>query len=199
MARANEAETGRKTRTTMALSKDVFRKIAQASASTGGNWIKQGKYIFETKKLIGEVKQGGPTFIAELVVVSAEPVTDVETPNAVGSTASYVQLLEKHKSAMGNAKAFLLALDGKEESEVGEEEFVRMLEFYTNSDPKLTMVENGQTFTVSVNPAKGMRIACETYRQEKRTKPGEIMTLPRWSTVPQTDEEIAARRQAQAG
>jgi hypothetical protein len=28
MARANEAETGRKTRTTMALSKDVFRKIA---------------------------------------------------------------------------------------------------------------------------------------------------------------------------
>jgi hypothetical protein len=164
----------------------MFGKIATAKPTLGSSIIKDGRYILEIDKLMIETKTGGTFFIAEMIVREAQPLVEGVQPNAVGSKASYVQNLDKHQSAPGNVKAFLLSLyDEKEPGDPLEAakfsaEFANAVEF---------SVGNSQ-------PAKGMLIACETYH--KLTRDGKKdLTLYRWTPVPANSAtEVQARRQA---
>jgi hypothetical protein len=176
---------------------DVFRKIAGARASAGGNWIKPGRYLHEVQNILVETKDGGNTFIAELLVREAAQTEPAHNPNVVGSQVSYVQMLDRHKSAVGNAKAFVLALVGATEEDLAGDDFVELLEYATNIDPK---AKNAKGETIPVQPLRGYHIACETYFKGKKSKPSDIMTLPKWTTSPNNqDEVVLARRALQEG
>lgn len=182
-------------------SKALLNKIARSRATKGGNNIKDGKYVFEIKKIIQEKKEDGEMFIVELGVVECEaqpgnferagkpvwPGVDgaIEVkPNPVGSSPSYVLNLDKNKSAGGNVKAFVLALvDGEDFSEEDEK---AVADFVATVDELI-----GPT-----QPARGMLIYDETFR--KKIKGGDNAGQPfvghNWQHVEQTGEQIAERR-----
>lgn len=167
----------------MSLTREEARKIVSASASGGGNIIRDGKYVFDVIRcLTKRAFRGGTVFIAELDVVDAEPTTPGVEPNRPGTTASWVLNLDNNPSAPGNVKGFLLALLGVDEARVSQDE----LESTT-----VDVVSDAQ-------PARGMRIADETFRKVIRGGPnaGKDFVAHRWQNVQQTPQEVAARRAA---
>jgi len=166
----------------------MFGKIATARPTLGSSIIKDGRYILEIDKMMVAAKTGGTFFIVEMIVREAQPLVEGVQPNAVGSKASYVQNLDKHQSAPGNAKAFLLSL--YDEKEPPESDPVALAKF---------VAEFGEAMNFTMGPsqpAKGMLIACETYH--KTTRDGKKdLTLYRWTPVPANSApEVQARRQA---
>jgi hypothetical protein len=167
----------------MGFADSIAGKIASAKASNGGNFLKDGRYKLEIKALKLEKLYAGLTFIAELGVVESAPVRDDVIPNAVGTTASYIQQLDKREqTAYPNTKAFLLAAADEDESAISAEEFTAFINDATGAKQAL----------------KGVLISCETFR--KFTKDGKTeMTLPRFTAIKQTDAEVAGRRKALEG
>lgn len=181
---------------------DILSKVANAKATKGGNRIVDGEYEYLIESF--GINQGheGTCFIAELRVTSAKqaavsgvngegdkrvaPENEI-TPNAVGSSVSFVANVTKHASANGNVKAFILSTLGVEESQVTPEQFQATLA--QAIDPK--------------QPLRGRRVANRTYRKLNQgrgpggsAKRGEVMTLNNFIHVPgQTAESIAAGRQ----
>lgn len=158
----------------------LLRKIADSAVSGGGNNIRDGRYRFAIKKLALEDKFSGTVFIAEFVVVAASkiPVTSLKTgeklniePNEAGSDVSWVQLVDKHPSALGNIKGFALELFGETEASVSDDEFVETLQELTEK-----------------NAAQGMLIDAETYRKVTKENGIEI-TIPKWHNVSTQDPE----------
>ena len=85
-----------------------FKGIGEARPSAGGNYILTGKHRFEIKEL-KYIQPAGETtyaFIAEFVVVSSN-----NAEMQPGTTRSWYCAL-KHKSALGNIKAFMVAALG---------------------------------------------------------------------------------------
>jgi hypothetical protein len=155
----------------------IAQKIAKAAASNGGNYIKDGRYTFAVTKIEFAEKKVGACFIAEFRVLEAAATEDGVAPNAVGSTCSMVQPIDKFDSAAGNVKSFICALAGADPKTVTEDEFVETLDELAGE----------------ANPGRGMLIKCETYR--KLTKKGDkTLVLPRWEHVSQDEKSIEATR-----
>jgi hypothetical protein len=157
----------------------IFKKVAKAKATAGGNYIRDGKgRLILDKMKVDYSDTNGHVFIAEFVVESSTkvPVTSLKTgekldiePNPPGSTCSIVHKLDKQLAAAGNMKAFVLTLLGYDESQVSDTEFAETLE---ESCP-----EQGET------PLRGMAIDYETFRRVTKEKKEEIV-LPKWTHVP---------------
>ncbi len=175
----------------------MFSKIAGASATGGGNVMRDGNY-----KLIVEnvfFKAGGfsgDCFIAEMRVIESSPtgegtiandkktVTDVPVvPNKPGSTCSIVCNLTQHESAAGNAKAFVLGCLGGlgyTEEQITEQVLDQVC------GPK--------------QPLRGMAVENNTYRtvnkgRKTAANQGNIMTLNKWKSIAQTPEQVKSQRE----
>ncbi len=176
----------------------LFEAIGKAAASMKSDNIRDGQGVMVIEEVKAFKGNEGMVFVPQLKVVSSESKGDlalspdqkqvvgpaVVPPNAPGSTVGWPQLVEKHKSAKGNVKAFILALFDRKEEEFNTPE--KLLEFQ----------QTGNELVSAANPAKGMLVAYTTYRQMTKTGPnaGKINTYVRWSHVKQTGEEIAKRR-----
>ncbi len=172
---------------------DLFGKVAAAQANGKGDNFKDGKGVVLIRELICKKMNEGATFVASTKVVSSEAKGDLDpvaktpiTPNAVGSTPSWPQKLEKHKSAPGNVKAFTLALLGFAEAQVQPAQFAEAL---------------GRAISKE-QPCRGMLLGYETYQQVTRGGPnaGKTNTYVRWIHVPPGSgndaKSIAERRAA---
>jgi len=173
-------------------------------------WAFKGEFLVDKATKVGTVdKDGNPT--------------NVE-PNAVGSSCSMVCNFDKNESSWGNVKQFILALLGFEESQVADAEFAEAVEALVNIDPKRVefkkqinpatggpLVNDGQfvytneperdeagnAVLMAVQPARGMKVKCDTYQRITKNGPnaGKIGTYPKFARMEQNSEEIAARRQ----
>lgn len=174
------------------MGKSIFQKIAQARATGGGNYIRQGKGRLIVKSITLPSLYNGDTFIAEFLVKHSESIPGAVDPktgkpelaNPRGSSCSYVQQLEKFESAAGNVKAFIEHLDG--EMDQSEATFINNLQSYVNEDPKAG----------EVNPARGFEIDFESYQKpiQKGANAGKMITLVRFAHVDITESERDANR-----
>lgn len=162
---------------------NIFKKIAEAKASQGGNHMKDGDYTYLIEKFIMNQGHTGTCFIAELRVLEAKQTESDVEPNPVGSTVGFVANVSKQEAALGNVKAFVLAALGLHDG---------------------TPSENVQSILAEAvgeaQPLRGLRIKNTTYRyvNKGRANPanrGNVITLPRFAHVPgQTPESITAAR-----
>ncbi len=172
---------------------DLFKRVGQAVSSGKGENFRDGKGVVVIRELICKKMNDGPTFVAATKVVSSASKGDVDPatkaavePNGVGSTPSWPQKLEKHKSALGATKGFILALLGFADNQVTPDQFAEAL-------GKLISKEQ---------PGRGMLIGYETYQQAIRSGAniGKVNTYVKWIHVPVTGgndpKEIADRRAA---
>lgn len=162
----------------------AFAKIAAASATGGGNNIRDGIYKFLVEKISLQNGHTGECFIAEFRVVesTANGALDEQgrpvVPNAVGSTCSMVCNLTKHESAAGNAKAFVVkALAGLNLTE-------------QDITPEVMAWVCGEK-----NPLRGLAVRDETYRGVNKGKSnpanrGLPLTLNKWHPIAQTEAEV---------
>lgn len=170
---------------------ELFAKIASSNASLKEDVFKDGKGVVVIRELICKSFFQGPTFVARTKVLSSESKGDLDPvskqpviPNAVGSRVGWPQMLQKHASAPGNVKAFVLALLGKKEAEVTSAQFTEALARLLSKE----------------QPARGFLIGYETYQQQTRSgaNAGKINTYVRWVHVPadrgNSPKEIADRR-----
>jgi hypothetical protein len=156
---------------------DIFTQIATASATRGGQYIKDGAYRYIIEKCWLENKQNGLCFGMEFAVKTSAKNHATIDPDPVGASVSNVQNF-KHKSATGNVKAFVLAALGLEEHAVSDADFAATL----------------QQIVSEAQPLRGMEVDNITYRQLTRDKTKELV-LCRFSHVPgQTAESVAANR-----
>lgn len=163
--------------------RDVFKQVAESKATNKGDFIKSGRGQAVIVECLG--KETGmpkvPTFIARVKVISSESKGELGAdgkplaPNAPGSEAGWIQKFDK-LPAMGATKAFVLNVLGVKESETNAAEFTDTLEQVCSS----------------AQPMRGMLVNYDTY--EHITKDKKKMTLVSWSHVPQTAEEVKARR-----
>lgn len=156
-----------------------YKQIADASANGGGVYVQDGVYKFMIEKMFeheSDQPGGGTSFICELRVLESTPhpsYPDVK-PNAVGTTCSVVANVSKHASAFGNIKALLLGALGA----FG----------YTEDQITPEVIENAY----NSEDLRGIILEDTTYR--KKTKGGIMITLHKWSSVEQTEEDV--KRQA---
>ena len=153
------------------LNRAIAEQIAQSKASTGGNYIKPGKYLFEIGLCLAEKKFGGNMWITELVVLESLKTDPAKDPNGVGTSCSFVTNLDK-AAGPGNAKAFCMAAYNVEEEEIN----VDVLEETAGA----------------AQPLKFMRIRCEAYDKPVRSKPGSVFTATKWEHVAPTDADLKA-------
>lgn len=163
----------------------LYKKVAEASATGGGNNLRDGRGRLCVKKLSMEDGFQGARFVAEFVVVASQKISvteektgkalDIE-PNPAGSDVGWVQLFDKHLSSFGNVKGLLLALFNTSESETDPEDIVETLAEVTEK-----------------NAAAGMVIDYVTFRKVTRERGVEIV-VPKWSHVEQTPEDAIRMR-----
>ena len=152
--------------------KTLIDKLVNASASKGGQFITDGDYVMEIEKVVFDETFKGSCFIVELKVLESSGPTAAK----VGSHLSWVQNITKHLSALGNAKAFVLALFGVQEDEVPKDELDATMVEVTNTDPNAKRTDGS---LIGANPAKGKRIRASAYPAQ--TRAGQTITLVRWS------------------
>ncbi len=170
---------------TMSLTRlEILQKLSKATTSSGGNNLRDSRGRLAVKRLAFEDGFRGSRFISEFVVVGSSkiPVVSLKTnetldiaPNPPGSEVSVLQMLEKHESAFGNVKQFILALYGEQEA----------------SDQEV--METADEVTKS-NAARGMVIDYVTYRKVTDKKQVEIV-IPKWYSVEQSADDIQKMRQ----
>lgn len=170
------------------MSAGAFAKIAAASATGGGNNIRDGVYEMMVEKVHMQSGHSGECFIAEFRVLksSANGAADDRgnpiVPNAVGSTCSMVCNLTKHESAAGNAKAFVenaLAGLGVTADKI------------TPDVMAWVCSEN--------NPLRGLKVIDETYRtinkgRSNSANAGKPLTLNKWRAITQTKADVEKQR-----
>lgn len=175
------------------MSRAAFAKIAGSKANKGGTPIRDGRYTLMVKEIkLVDGTTDGACFIAVFEVVKAAAVKDGIEPNAVGSTCDWVQKIDKHLSAKGNVKQFVLDLFATTEAATNDDEVLDTLGRICNEDPK---EKDAGGKLLEVNPAAGMLINAETFRKAKKGKPEEVMTLVRWSGI-EDQGDIAGRKAA---
>lgn len=184
---------------------DLFQKIGAAQANNKGENFRAGKGRVVIEEIIADKMNEGNTVVVKCKVLSSSnkgdrarkhpkedvPSGDLIEPNAVGSHPSWPQLIDKHKSAAGNVKTFVLQLLGFNEKDVTSQQFAEtMAELSDKSDNK----------TRQRQPGRGFVIDYETYDQKVKSgaTAGEWRTYVRWIHVGKdagnSKEEIATRR-----
>lgn len=170
------------------MSQGAFAKVAAASATGGGNNIRDGVYEMMVEKVHLQHGHTGECFIAEFRVLKSTANGAVDdsgrtvVPNAPGSTCSMVCNLTKHESAAGNAKAFVanaLAGLGVTEDKI------------TPDVLAWVCSEN--------NPLRGLRVIDETYQtvnkgRSNAANAGKKLTLNKWKAITQTKEDVEKQR-----
>lgn len=162
----------------------VLSKIANSSATKGGNNLKDGKYRLIVEKMLLNSGHSGTCFIPELRVVSAAATEKDTEPNSVGSTVSCVWNVTKHDSAPGNVKAFILSALGLDEASTPAAKVQELLSKAVGAEQIL----------------RGFEIDCSTMRRINQGKSnpanrGQVMVLPTWQHVAgQTQESVAKNR-----
>lgn len=152
----------------MALPKQFATKIAGASVFGKADRFKDGRGVLIVKNVISKAGQKGDMFIMEFVVESVE-AKDGKPANGVGDTIAQALNLTTNQSAAGNAKAFILALIGVDEdpnlaetiTEICNED-PKALNYDANGLPEKDPTTGALSF-MAVQPARGMRVAFETY------------------------------------
>jgi hypothetical protein len=168
----------------------LISQISNASASKGGNNLRDGKYKLIIERVVLNKGHEGTCVIPELRVVSAERVEQGVEPNDVGSSISCVWNLEKHReTAPGNVKSFVLAVTGMDEGKTPAEEVQKAT---------ASMLADPYAF-------RGLEVEVTTYRKTNQGKKtpanrGQILVLPAWKHVTgQTPETVMANRAALGG
>lgn len=159
--------------------KELLKKIASSTPSSGGNNLLDGRGRLVVKKL--ELADGyeGDRLVAKFVVLSSSkiPVTSQKTGQALDISPNPplselgIPYMFKHDAAFGAAKGLVLSLFG--ETDATDDEFLEALDAVTGPD----------------NMARGRVIDYATYRKITRENKIEIV-VPEWSTVEQTDADI---------
>jgi hypothetical protein len=169
---------------------NIFKKIADASVTGGGNNIRDGLYLLAVDKcILNDEAHSGTCFIVEFRVLEASPSGAVDEngkpvlPNPVGTTCSMVCNVSKHESAFGNLKKFLIAA----------------LAGVGYSADQVTDELIKQMFLDEPEMLRGVVVRDETYRgvNKGRANPanaGKPLTLNKWMTVEQTEEDIEAMK-----
>lgn len=179
----------------MALSEALAKKIANAKVSGAGNRITDGDYVLMVKQIICEQKYKGTFYIPEFEVVESAKTHPTVEPNVKGSDCSCAFDIEaagaKGEAARSNAKQFVCALLGLDEEKVSEADFIAKAGEYA-----------GGKGTPDALRARGMYVACTTFRNTIKTGPnaGKEGAFPRFSHVGSehgnTAAEVARRREA---
>ncbi len=180
--------TGKEKDNDMGKLDSIFKKIADASLSGGGNNIRDGIYKLAVEKcLVNDEAHSGTVFIVEFRVLEAAANGALDengrpvVPNAVGTTCSMVCNVTKHESAFGNLKKFLYgALGGLN---------------YTPDQVTDELIK--ELFVDDPTMLRGVVVRDETYRtiNKGRANPanaGKPLTLNKWTSIPQTEEDVAA-------
>ena len=140
-----------------------------------GENMRDGVYTFLVERLFEQKGYEGNCFIAELRVMTAEPLLESVKPNPVGSSLSVVCNETKHKEvARANIIKICMSVFGLTQAEVE---------------------DNYAEIVSEDNPARGRLVGCRTYRKESQGRfnaanKGQILVLPRWECIEQTAEEI---------
>jgi hypothetical protein len=164
------------------VSDDVFMQIATSKANAGGTPLRDGEGEAVIKRILTQKGHEGIFFIAEVRVLNSRKVDVPEnlrlpaekgieiTPNPEGSDCSFVCNLSKEMGP-GNAKAFLLAVDGTPEEVVNRDpaKFAAMIK--AASSPN--------------NPLRGARFKFTSFRKARKKGPqvGVPFTAFRFETV----------------
>lgn len=167
----------------------IFDAVADSRANMKGDVFKDGRGVLLVVENLLDNLNEGATFVGRFQVVKAEPKGDLELApfapgkphlpldpprpapcNAIGSQVGWPQKIQKFKSAAGNVKGYLLSLLGFKEAEVTKAAFAATL---------AEMVSAAQ-------PAAGMLVGYETYRQETRggANAGRINSYVRFTHIP---------------
>jgi hypothetical protein len=168
----------------MGIDRAALRKIAQSKASGGGNYVRDGEYLFLIRKMFGIKAYKGNTIILELTVVESKPSGELDAngqpiaPNPPGSHASLVWKIDEHPDvAPKNVKGAVLGILGYTEDQMTEDQYEALLD---------------KVLDEKVNPLRGMYVRASTY--VRFSKKGNRLVLPNWEKVTQTKEEVKARR-----
>lgn len=180
--------------------KDVAKKMAEATAAGGGNYLKDGRGVMIVKALKHESLYKGETFVAELQVEASEEIPGLGPCNAPGTTVSFIQQFDEYPdTAFGNTKAFVFALTGEDEAScaksAADKVAKKMKPKEWSGDDEFAMLY--EELCGPEQPARGMRVRYETFRKMTK-KTGKELVLPRWSHIEQTDEQVAEARAALA-
>lgn len=153
----------------MRLTAEEKKKISDARSSGGGNNLNHGVYILMLDKWFFKRGFKGLADVHEFVVVSSEKAVglmegdkkvDVE-PNAVDSSSSttFSYAGNALKMAPVNTTQFLLAMLGKKDEELDDDEKEAARLECTNDDPNEV---DGEGNKLPVNPCRGMLVGAET-------------------------------------
>jgi len=158
---------------------DIFNDIAGAEASGGREPnIEEGEYILVLDQ--ASIKQGykGKSMRLAFKVMEAKKV-GADEPNQPESKASYILNFTKNQYAMGNAKAFFIALLGLTEDEAKD---------------SAALADHMAMACSPDQPLRGMRVKCSAYNQPIKTGPnaGKPFTRYNWASVPQDGNDITA-------
>lgn len=173
------------------MSRAIFSKVASSQANMKGDNFKDGKGQLVIVQNLYKNMNDGPTFVARFAVIDAKSKGDLDpktkqpvAPNAIGSRVGWPQKIEKHKSAAGNVKAYILNVLGYAESDVSHDDFVNTMEQCLSKE----------------QPMRGMLVNFETYQQPTKSGPnaGQVNTYVKFIHVPpdagNDAAAIAARR-----
>jgi hypothetical protein len=173
---------------------DVFDAIAKASASSGGENLKDGKYVLVISEVLLQSGFKGNSFIVRFHVACSEPLpgyfelggqpvaagtpgaTQV-LPHAAGSAPSCAWVLNPEvPNSYANVKSFMLALTNQREAEFN----VREAEIRAQRDRARALGQPPETWPVSEfqqacvaitskdQPMRGALIGCTTTRKENQ-------------------------------
>jgi hypothetical protein len=177
---------------------DFLNEMASAETYASGNFFKPGRGVVVVKdvKLFRGTKDP-KTFVAEFLVKSSEPTVEGTSPNAPGTSVSYVQKLTKSsfpKVALSNQKKCVLAILGPEaESLPWQKEDGTLKGTLKGEMVELMRVDpaTGYTKPGSICEARGVEIAYETIAKDVK---GETMHFPEFTHIPFNAETVKANR-----
>ena len=156
----------------MALNKDIAERIAAAKGSKTGNWIRDGRYLFEIVSLSAAKTFKGVMFIAEMKTVEAVKTSATVEPNAVDSSVSYcVNLDDKLSLGVNNVKTFLSELTGEPPESISAEDICEMAPTDAHGNP------------AQPQPLAGKRIRDEAFSRPQQGNSAKFFTHHMWEHV----------------
>lgn len=177
----------------MPLSPGLLKKLNDAKASTRGNRVHHGRYLFEIHRVLVEAKRKGTMFIFELGVVESEATVAGVEPNAPKSTCSQAMNLDTNEAAASNVKGIVMAL-----FDITEDEADEVVEVVDKVAVKRWMKELDK-ISIPSQPLRGLLLGGETYEHEIQTGPNKgkpYVGMNYQHIEDQTDAGIKARRAA---
>jgi len=159
-------------------------EIGKKRANVKSGNFRDGKGVVMIRKIVYGNMNDGPTYVVETEIIESHKTEPDVEPNTPGSTVAWVQKVRKHhQTAPGNIKAHILALEGVDEDTMDASgKFGQVVAAYCDK----------------TQPAAGVLMRYETYRQGTKANPNDKRTYVRWANIPEnegnTKAEIEARR-----